>query len=213
MANHTNWWDGFLAYLLTARMGLHVHVLMEAVHLERYWMFKLVGTLPLRRDVAAGAYADLAAAARHLRRPATGMWIFPQGVRTAPDTPIRGTGRGAAHLALSLDQPLTLWPVAFRYRHLGEQLPEAFAWLGEPWEIGTAAGDEGADRRAARRGLALRIEQELQRTVDALDARLASETLEEFAVLIPGRLSINKRLDRVRHALGLLRGPFEQRNG
>jgi len=30
---------------------------------------------------------------------------------------------------------------------------------------------------------------------------------------VTGKLSINKRMDRVRHSLGLLRGPFEARNG
>jgi hypothetical protein len=30
---------------------------------------------------------------------------------------------------------------------------------------------------------------------------------------VQGRRSVNKRLDRVRHALGLLRGPFDERNG
>jgi hypothetical protein len=30
---------------------------------------------------------------------------------------------------------------------------------------------------------------------------------------VAGRLSINKRMDRVRHAVGLLRGRFEPRNG
>ena len=216
VANHTNWWDGFIAYLVATRMGLHVHVLMEAVNLDRYWMFKLVGALPVRRNSAPAAYADLAQAARHLRRPVTGMWIFPQGTRSSPEAPIHQTERGAAHLALSLGQPVTIWPVAFRYRYLGEQLPEAFAWLGEAWEVdGGAAPHDGLGPafKRSRRALALEIERRLQLTVDQLDQRLATESLEELEVLIPGRLSVNKRLDRVRHALGFLRGPFERRNG
>jgi len=53
----------------------------------------------------------------------------------------------------------------------------------------------------------------LRDTVRALDARLSDEALDDFRILVPGRLSINKRMDRVRHSLGLLRGPFEARNG
>ncbi len=216
VVNHTNWWDGFLAYLVGARLGLHFHILMEAVNLDRYWMFKFIGALPMRRDSAPAAYADLAVAGRHLRRPLTGLWVFPQGTRSSPDAPIRETERGAAHVALALGQPVTIWPVAFRYRYLGEQLPEAFAWLGESWVVGDAAASGEADSstmKRARRELALEIERRLQATVDQLDQRLALETVQEFDILIPGRLSINKRLDRVRHALGLLRGPFERRNG
>jgi hypothetical protein len=57
------------------------------------------------------------------------------------------------------------------------------------------------------------IEAKLADTVRALDALVGAERLEAFRPLAPGRLSVNKRMDRVRHALGLLRGPFEARNG
>jgi hypothetical protein len=42
---------------------------------------------------------------------------------------------------------------------------------------------------------------------------LRTESLAAFRTVVAGRLSINKRMDRFRHALGLLRGPFEARNG
>jgi hypothetical protein len=57
------------------------------------------------------------------------------------------------------------------------------------------------------------MERRLAATVDELDERLDAERLDLFRPLAHGKLSINKRLDRVRHALGLLRGPFEARNG
>ena len=53
----------------------------------------------------------------------------------------------------------------------------------------------------------------LERTVAGLDELVARERLDAFAPLTLGRLSVNKRLDRFRHAVGLLRGPFEARNG
>jgi len=46
-----------------------------------------------------------------------------------------------------------------------------------------------------------------------LDARLAEWRLDGFTLLLPGPLSINKRLDRVRHFIGSLEGPFDHRNG
>jgi len=220
VANHTNWWDGFLAALVTDRLGLHFQILMEAVNLGRYPVFDHVGALPLRRDSRSGAYADLQAAAQRLGRAGTALWIFPQGRRRPAAAPIGDTERGAAQLALLAGRPLDIQPVAFRYAYLGEQLPEAFAWLGERFpatrRLGDSAGsvsDGGATARAARRELAGEIERRLQLTVTALDRRLAEERLEEFTLLVPGRLSINKRLDRARHALGLLPGPFDPRNG
>jgi hypothetical protein len=32
-------------------------------------------------------------------------------------------------------------------------------------------------------------------------------------MLVTGKLSVNKRMDRFRHAVGLLRGEFQARNG
>jgi len=212
VANHTNWWDGFLACLTSARLRLHFHVLMEAQHLQRYWMFKWVGALPMRRDSAPGAYQDLERASLVLRRPTTGLWIFPQGSRRPPEEAIAGTERGAAQLVLGADRPVTVWPVGFRYRYLGEQIPEAFVWLGERVIMQSDAA-HGAGRARRRRECAAEIEGRLAQTIADLDRRLATEDLRDFTVLVPGRRSINKRLDRARHALGFLRGPFDDRNG
>jgi hypothetical protein len=58
-----------------------------------------------------------------------------------------------------------------------------------------------------------RIAARLGDTLDALDGLVTHERLEAFRPLAAGGLSVNKRLDRFRHAVGLLRGPFEARNG
>lgn len=206
VGNHTNWWDGFLACLLTGRLGLRFQVLMEARHLERYPTFRRGGALPIRRGHPRQAYQDLEAAAAYLR-PATGLWIFPQGERRpAGERPLR-CERGAAQLARAYASPLRICPVAFRYAFVGEQRPEAFVLVGEEWLPGPA--DRGRSRRVLMDAIAGRLE----RTVAGLDELVAGERLDAFAPLTPGRLSVNKRLDRFRHAVGLLRGPFEARNG
>jgi hypothetical protein len=206
VANHSNWWDGFLAFLLSRRLGLRFRILMEARHLERYRFFLRVGARPLRREPPHAAWADLAAAAAELR-PGSGLWIFPQGERRpAGEWPLR-CERGAAQLARAHAGPLRICPVAFRYAFLGEQRPEAFVLLGDEWL--TAPADRHRSRRVLMDAIAGRLEQ----AVVALDELVARERLDAFAPLTAGGLSVNKRLDRFRHAVGLLRGPFEARNG
>jgi chlorobactene lauroyltransferase len=205
LANHTNWWDGFLACLLTGRLGLTFQVLMEARHLARYRVFLRVGALPIRRGQPRQAYEDLRAAVAYLR-PGAGLWVFPQGERRPPREPIGRCERGAAELALRAGRPLRICPVAFRYAYIGEQLPEAFVLVGDEWIL--RPGDF-----AGREPLMRRMEERLRGAVAALDALLEVERLDAFGPLAEGRLSVNKRLDRVRHALGLLPGPFEARNG
>lgn len=205
VANHTNWWDGFLAFLVTRSLGLGFQVLMEARHLERYRAFRRLGALPIRRGRPREAYADLTAAVSYLRS-GIGLWIFPQGERRAPTEPLERCERGAAHLAIAYGGPLRFCPVAFRYGFLGEQLPEAFVLVGEEWLHQPA-------ERAGRAALTAGIERRLAGTIGALDLLMGEERLTEFACLASGRMSVNKRLDRFRHGLGLLGGRFEARNG
>jgi hypothetical protein len=222
VSNHTNWWDGFLSFLLTRELGMTCHVLMEAVNLNRYKAFKRIGTLPVRRDSLKGAYEDLEAAGRALR-PNVGLWIYPQGQRRSALVPVQHLERGAAHLAVRHKGPLRICPVAFRYGFLSEQLPEAFALVGLPWM------HDGSRNRSV---LTQRMAVALNETLSCLDEDIVS--LDSYAsrltphasshasrltphasyrTLVPGRLSINKRLDQVRHRLGLLAGHFDARNG
>jgi chlorobactene lauroyltransferase len=205
VANHTNWWDGFFAFLLGREIRITARLLMDAVQLGRYRAFSLVGALPIRRGVPRRAYHDLLAA-RGALGPGGGLWIFPQGRRRPQAERPARCEAGAAHLALAHGAPIRICPVALRYVFLGEQLPEAFALLGRPWVL-----EPG--RYLDRQALMPVIERDLLAALDTLDALLRSESLASFRVLVQGRLSVNKRLDRVRHAVGLLRGPFEARNG
>jgi 1-acyl-sn-glycerol-3-phosphate acyltransferase len=218
VANHTNWWDGFLSCLVSGGLGLGFRVLMEERNLARYRAFLRIGALPIRRTTPQERWADLEAARAHLV-PGVSLWVYPQGERRPAAEPVgaaaggRPLERGAAQLALAAAAgrggPVRLCPVAFRYVFLSESAPEAFILLGEPWTV------EGAGPVASvrRRALGDEIERRLAAAVAELDARLAAEAVADFAPLVPGRLSINKRMDRVRHAMGLLDGPFEARNG
>jgi 1-acyl-sn-glycerol-3-phosphate acyltransferase len=205
LGNHTTWWDGIIAWLLVDALGLQPHILMEAVNLERYAAFKWIGTIPVRRDSPRGAYEDLEKALAYLR-PGTGLWIFPQGHRKPVLQRPVTLERGAAQLALHAGRRIRIVPVAFRYPFLSEQLPEGFVLVGEPWLFEPGPADD-------RRTLSELFGARLAATVDALDARLAREDVTDFRPFIAGKLSINKRMDLVRHRLGLLRGDFEERNG
>jgi chlorobactene lauroyltransferase len=206
VANHSNWWDGGLAFLVSRALGLRFRILMDARQLARYGLFRRIGALPLRRESPRAGRADLLAAAAELRGD-TGLWIFPQGERRPPaERPLR-CERGAAELVRAVPGPLRVCPVAFRYAFVGEQRPEAFALVGDEWI------PDSAERAMSRPALMERIAAGLEDTVSALEGLVAQERLDAFRPLAAGGLSVNKRLDRFRHAVGLLRGPFEARNG
>ena len=136
-----------------------------------------------------------------------GLWIFPQGERRPQgERPARFT-RGAAQLAIAHGEPVRIVPGGLPlHPFVGEQLPEAFALVGHPRVLEPVR--ERIAGRSRPRSSATRVA-----TLDALDALLAEEAHGSFRTLVAGRLSVNKRMDRFRHAIGLLRGPFEARNG
>jgi 1-acyl-sn-glycerol-3-phosphate acyltransferase len=133
------------------------------------------------------------------------LWVYPQGRRSPAAAPLAALERGAAWLLANRQGPVAIVPAAFRYPFLSEQRPEAFAWLGEPWLVEAPIA---GDRRTVMEAITVR----LGAAVAALDTRLAVEQVDDFATLVPGRLSLNNRFDKVRHALGLL-PDYQARNG
>lgn len=208
VANHTNWWDGFLAHQLTRALGRRFQVLMDAKGLATYPFFRHFGAAPVHRDSPMGAMADLAAVRANIR-PDVALWLFPQGRRSPAGMGITTLETGAAHLALTAPEPVRVVPVAFRYPFLSEQLPEALALVGATQVVTPSERAGREERRALTADLSVR----LAATVARLDVLLAEERVDGFRVLVQGRMSFNKRMDRVRHATGLLDGPFEERNG
>lgn len=204
IANHTSWWDGFLSHQVSRAMGRPFRILMEAEHLARYRVFRRVGALPIERRSAHQAVRDLAVAGACLAGN-TMVWIYPQGMRRPAAEPPTRLEHGAAWLIAHHRGPLRVLPVAFRYTFLSEQRPEAFALLGEPMVV-QAPTEEG------RRPVTARLATALTETLAALDADLAAERVDHFSSLVTGRLSINNRLDRIRHALGSL-PDYRSRNG
>lgn len=204
IANHSTWWDGPLAYLLTAHLGRTFHVAMEARHLARHPYFGLIGAHPLRRTTTAARYADLEWLGTTLA-PGAMLWVFPQGERRPALERPASLERGAAHLALTR-APVRVVPVGIRLAHLSEQLPDAFLRAGPSFIV--RPGDT-RDRSALTREFARALAQVLGEA----DALITAELLGPWRPLIPSSLSLNKRIDHVARSVGLLDGPFEARNG
>lgn len=204
IANHTTWWDGFLSHQVTMAMDRRFRILMAAEHLERYRIFRRVGALPMERRRPREAFRDLQHAARELRGD-TILWVYPQGSRRpVGERPARLEG-GAGWLVARHSGPVRVVPVAIRIPFLSEQQPDAFVLVGRPWLVESGGG-------LSRHLITRHLDDMLGTTIDVLDGELATESLVHWTTLVQGKASINNRLDRVRHALGLLPG-HQERNG
>lgn len=184
-ANHTSFWDGFIAAELCAAAGWDAYCLMEEQNLRRYRFLARLGAFSIRRGDPASALESLRYAGRLLARPATAVVIFPEGAlrpyRGAPHPLERGVE------VLARRSGCDCLPVGIRYRFFEHELPDVLLSVGEPH--GPVPLERFADRLAAA-------------VADLGDER----RLEEFSPLVRGRRSVVERWDRLRGAFSPRRG-------
>lgn len=186
-ANHSNWWDGFVARLVGERIqrltGKNQRYLMQdETHLRRYPFFGACGVFGIdqRRPSAGLRYS-----AKLLKEPHTQLWMFPQGTLLPVTAPLE-IRDGAAFLArLAGTQVL---PVAIRYEWLIESKPTILVDIGPPL---SGCGCATADIRHA-----------MQLLLEAPRRDLLRHATPGYEALLAPRMSINRVWDYLWHRLG-----------
>lgn len=199
IANHTNWWDGFMASAVSDNLpSRQAFCMMEDRQLRHYSFLRHMGAFSVDLASPAGAAAPLRYALRLLTNPASVLWLFPQGTIQSPYVPIR-VRPGAAFLARKAPDAQIL-PVIFRYAFFNEDRPHALIGIGPPSPAGPRTSDED-------------IMSLLEATRETIDPLVLARDLTPFDVLQPSGLSLNKRWEWLkRAATGQLRD-FRPYNG
>lgn len=187
-ANHTNWWDGFAAALLSPLFPRHSMYMAQSEELlSLYKPLRWLGAFGL--DIHGSPLAGTRYALGLLRNARHAIWIFPQGVLVPQWVPIR-VKRGA--LWLARQSGARVLPVAFRYEWMVESRPSLFIHCGESVDA------DLSDEEFARI---------LQRLYDAIGPALHPVDLSLYEPLFAPRMSMNKVWERWTR-----RGPFNPRN-
>ena len=193
--NHTNWWDGFILYVLSHRFLPHdIHLAMEEKNLRRYRFFTWMGVFGVDLATRTSALPGMRYALEVLRGPSRLVWMFVQGQLLPAGEPVT-VKPGALFLARRAGA--VVLPLALRYEWLGESRPSIFVQVGAP--LGPVATD--AELAAVLNDLLARV----GRALHPLD-------LAGYEPLYEGKLSMNKRWDRVLHLLGRRREKFDAHN-
>ncbi len=129
--NHPSWWDPLVGVVLASRFfAEHTHyVPMDAKMLGHYGFFRRLGFYGVTPG-AAGVRDFLSQSLELLRRPASMIWITPQGrfadVRERPMSVKRGIG----HI-MSQAEACFVLPVAVEYAFWNHRLPEILVNVGD----------------------------------------------------------------------------------
>jgi 1-acyl-sn-glycerol-3-phosphate acyltransferase len=153
VANHVSWWDGFLLREIqrAIRPGAPFHTVVVKHQLDRYWMLRRLGGVPVDPSTTSSVRAMLRTLGR-LRRddPETVFAFFPQG-RIWPTSRRPLSVRRGIESVTRLLAPLRVLPVAIHIEPLVHVRPTPFAWLCDPVDLpegGRLAADQ-IERRLA----------------------------------------------------------------
>lgn len=184
--NHTNWWDGLMAFLLTRQMSHKaVYCMMEEKQLKDYRFLTWLGAFSVDLDSAIRSAASLRYAYRLLQKKETALWIFPQGRLCRQNEPVEARP-GSDYLAKNTPHAL-LVPVAMRYDFFREDRPNVLIEIGPPFPAG-----ERTDGRIA---------QECNEAFARATHAAQNQDLAGFTPLFLPRWTINKRWQWVKLAL------------
>lgn len=191
--NHSNWWDGFVLYVLSDRVlpRRDIFLAMEEKNLRRYPFFRWMGCFGV--DLDGGPRAALPGARYAVRLlagdPRRLAWIFVQGKLLPPRVPV--TAKPGA-LLLARRSGAQLLPLTIRYEWLVESRPSVFVRVGRPF---VPDGDDGT--MTTPEDVAAGLNDLLAATDTATDGLDFSGWEQVFA---PGT-SLNRRWDGFVHRL------------
>ncbi|NTU93403.1 MAG: glycerol acyltransferase [Chlorobiaceae bacterium] len=207
--NHAYWWDGFWSQLCTELwFRQNLFIIIEQPQLEKHRFFTRVGAFSIDRSNARSAVRTLDYAASCLLMPSVrqnALWIFPQGVIEHVDKrPLlffRGTA-GIVDRVLKKIGRIYLVSVVSRIEYLEDQKPELFVSF-RPAELVTATGWSGLD------ALTSTMQASTETHLDDVKRQVVQRRLEDFAVVLSGAESVNRRVENFRNFFRPGSGPDE----
>lgn len=129
-ANHSNFWDGFVALTVAQHAGWKFFCAMEDVNLRRYAFLSRLGAFSIQKDDAKAALKSLRYAAGLLEKPNHAVLIFPEGELHAFSQTPHPLQRGIEVLARLGKVPCL--PMAFRYVFAEHEYPDVMVDIGQP---------------------------------------------------------------------------------
>ncbi len=125
-ANHSNWWDGLIAFYLSYNIWKsNAYIMMDYKQMKKYYFFKWMGAFSVDKESVIDSYRSFKYAVGLMRVNTNILWLFPQGVMLPNDLrPIKFENGLSKLIEISGD--VNLLPLVFNYEFILEQRPEVF---------------------------------------------------------------------------------------
>ncbi len=186
--NHSNWWDGFLAfYLAYNRWNIDSYLMMDYAQMKKYFFFKFIGAFSVDRTSATSSYKSVMVAAELLKTGNRLLWLFPQGKMTPQHKRPLEFESGILKILDEFER-VNVFPMAINYEFINEQRPEIFIKIGENVDTKINAS------KKEKIGM---LEEKLTDLLDTQIKEINDGETEEYKIIFKGRTSRNKTIDRI----------------
>ena len=136
LPNHSTWWDGFFAHLLTKKIFHRpIYLMMLQKQLAQNRFFSRVGAFSIDPSSAIAIRESLnytVSILKSLDHPKPLICIFPQGVLAPWDQRPLGFKPGVEFVLARYRKPLSLLFLGIKVEFLAQQFPEVFFRFGTP---------------------------------------------------------------------------------
>jgi chlorobactene lauroyltransferase len=187
--NHSNWYDGYVAQLISQQIyGLQGYLMMDIQQLRRYPFFTWGGAFSVDRANARSAIQSLDYLGEQLKQnPGKCFWIFPQGEIQPQDKRPLEFFPGLAWAIRKVGE-CYVYPVALRYEFFREQFPEVLVDVGP---VRYFAPDEKINPKK----LTQEMEDALASRLDNLHDLANNRKLDDFVTVLRGKTSTDTFVD------------------
>ncbi|TWT56582.1 lysophospholipid acyltransferase family protein [Allorhodopirellula solitaria] len=175
--NHPSWWDPMIAHFINRRLmsPRQLYAPIDEVALAKYKVLAKLGFFGVDLNSNRGAARFLRSTGELLQRPASALWLTPEGHFADARDHAANLMPGLAHLCSKLPRGLVV-PIALEYVFWEERLPECLLRIGEVVSLAEHPGDSKS-RWAERLTVGLR---ENQRKLSSLAIARSAEPFENL---------------------------------
>lgn len=182
-ANHSNWWDGLIAFFLSHNIwNIDAYVMMEIEQLSKHKFFSRLGAFSVDKTSASAAYKSIEYSLDLLKDKSKVLWIFPQGEMLPNDLRPLNFYSGLSKIVEKTGE-VNLFYLSFRYEFLMEQRPEIFIKL-KSFEI---------KNNWNAKELTNVLSDELTKNLDILKSDVLNSNTSSYKTILSGKKSIDKK--------------------
>ncbi len=186
LANHSSWWDFFLAHYLNTAIPVDGYGMTEHSNMLKFGFFRRIGAFSIDRTDPASVRASIEYTAELLNGPRAGVWLFPQGKIICNNArPLEF--QAGLRVLLAKAGRLRIVPTALRYEFWQDERPEACVRFGAPVWVD----------KSERATLIVDWQERLTTELDSLTADVLTQDANRFTSLFTGQESVHNRFSRL----------------